>query len=541
MDAAKAVGGGVLAGLAALALVTGCTGHPVATAGRHASGSSGSGPAGGPPAGGSDGTSASSSPVAGGQWPSTGATAAENTKQGSSGWFLSRPAASDVIAGWADHVSVTPGQRVRLFVSTIRSSYTVTAYRMGYYGGADGHRVWASNELPGRRQPAPHFLAATRTVTADDWRASLSVHTGGWVPGDYLFVLQTSTGEQNRIPLTVRGPSARGAVVILNAVTTWNAYNLYGGSDLYAGPDGAYGTRSDAVSFDRPYAYGEGAADLPSNELPLVALAERLHLPLDYVTDVDVAADPHLLDGARAVISLGHDEYWSAGMRRAVTVARDAGTNIAFLGANAIYRHIRLAPTPIGPDRLQIDYKTDATADPADHTDPPAATFDWRAGPDPRPESVLTGDYYQCNGVLADMVAADPSSWLLTDTGLTRGDRLPGLVGNEYDRVDLTAPTPRPIEMIFHSPLTCHGHPDHADVTYYTTPSGAGVFDTGTSAWVCALGDPGRCGPGRSNATAHHLITDITTTLLRAFAAGPAGRAHPAHDNTRAFYPPTTR
>lgn len=75
----------------------------------------------------------------------------------------------------------------------------------------------------------------TRTVTADDWRASLSVDTGGWVPGDYLFVLQASTGEQNRVPLTVRGPSARGAVVIVNAVTTWNAYNLFGGYDLYAG------------------------------------------------------------------------------------------------------------------------------------------------------------------------------------------------------------------------------------------------------------------------------------------------------------------
>lgn len=222
-------------------------------------------------------------------------------------------------------------------------------------------------------------------------------------------------------------------------------------------------------------------------------------------------------------------------------MARDAGTNIAFLGANAVYRHIRLAPTAIGPDRLQIDYKTDATADPAYHTDPSAATFDWRAGPDPRPESVLTGDDYQCNGVLADMVAPDPSSWPLTGTGLTRGDRLAGLVGNEYDRIDLAAPTPRPIEVIFHSPLTCHGRPDDSDVTYYTTPSGAGVFDTGTSAWVCALGSPGRCGPGRSNVTAHHLITSITTTLLRAFATGPAGHTHPAHDNTRAFYPPTTK
>ncbi len=184
-----------------------------------------------------------------------------------------------MLAGWADRTSVAPGQRVRLFVSTTDPTYSVAAYRIGYYGGAQGHRVWTSGQLRGHRQPPPRLIAATRTVTADDWSPSTSVDTAGWVPGDYLFVLQASTGGQTRIPLTVRGPTARGAVVIVNAVTTWNAYNRYGGYDLYSGPDGAYASRSFAVSFDRPYQYGGGAADFPSNELPLVALAERLHLP----------------------------------------------------------------------------------------------------------------------------------------------------------------------------------------------------------------------------------------------------------------------
>ncbi len=236
------------------------------------------------------------------------------------------------------------------------------------------------------------------------------------------------------------------------------------------------------------------------------------------------------------MISLGHDEYWTASMRRIVTADRAAGTNIAFLGANAIFRHIRLAATPIGPDRLQIDYKTDATRDPAYPADPAAATFDWRAGPDPRPESVLTGDYYHCNGVRADMVAADPASWLLTGTGLATGDRLTGLIGNEYDRVDLSAPTPRPLEIVFHSPLTCQNRPDFSDVTYYTAPNGAGVFDAGTSAWVCALGYPGQCGPGRGDASARHAVVTVTTTLLDALATGPVGRTHPAHDNAGSFY-----
>ena len=47
--------------------------------------------------------------------------------------------------------------------------------------------------------------------------------------------------------------------------------------------------------------------------------------------------------GARAVVSLGHDEYYSQAMRNALLAARNAGANLAFLGANSIYRHIRFA------------------------------------------------------------------------------------------------------------------------------------------------------------------------------------------------------
>jgi hypothetical protein len=43
-------------------------------------------------------------------------------------------------------------------------------------------------------------------------------------------------------------------------------------------------------------------------ELPFLLFAERSGHQLGYATDVDLHADPHLLDGARAVVMLGHDE-----------------------------------------------------------------------------------------------------------------------------------------------------------------------------------------------------------------------------------------
>lgn len=62
-------------------------------------------------------------------------------------------------------------------------------------------------------------------------------------------------------------------------------------------------------------------------------LAERLGLPLAYLAATDVAADRSVLDGARAVLSLGHGEYWSPERRSHVTAARDAGVNLAIFGA----------------------------------------------------------------------------------------------------------------------------------------------------------------------------------------------------------------
>jgi hypothetical protein len=457
-------------------------------------------------------------------WPAGSAATAEADLPGTPGWQRLRVGAQHDIEGYADHDSVLPGTPVRLFVSTVAGRYRIRAFRMGWYGGVLARQVWASDWLPGSRQPAARVYGPVHRVVAP-WRPTATVPTAGWPPGDYLLRLDADRGALGRfVPLVVRSASAAGAVVIVNADTTWQAYNDWGGYSLYHGPDGGMAGRSRAVTFDRPYAYGAGAADFLGAELPLVSLAERIGLPLAYLTDTDLHRDPDLLDGARALISLGHDEYWSPAMRAQVTRARDSGMNVAFLGANAIYRKIRFAGSRLGPDRVEINYKGDA--DPV--RDPAQVTTQWRSPPSDDPESSLTGTFYQCNPVRADMVITDPDNWLFAGLHLRPGTRLRGLVGSEYDRVDLGAPTPRPIEILAHSPLRCAGTADHADMAYYSTPSGAGVLDVGTSDWVAGLDS--RDGLVRS------VVLEVTANLLTVFAAGPAGLVHPARDNAARYY-----
>ena len=453
--------------------------------------------------------------------------------QGALDWQLSHPGPEHAIEGYADKVSVLPGEQFRLFVSTTAPGFTVTALRIGAYAESDALAVWTSERVMGAVQTRPTVEQPTRTVIAH-WMPSVSVATSGWEPGAYLLRLDGENGSQQYVPLTVRTPSNAGRVVVINAVTTWQAYNRWGGYSLYLGLDGRRESRSRAVSFDRPYeAKMQGAGQFLQFELPFVRIAERAGVALGYATDVELHADPHLLDGARAVITLGHDEYWSTAMRAAATAARDRGVNLAFLGGNEVYRHIRLAPTPLGDNRLEINYKSFGE-DPIRASDPGEATQDWRQPPAPRPESVLVGGYYSCFPGRADLVVAAPANWLLAGI-VGAGERLPGVVGIEYSRVDLSVPTPRPIEVLFHSPVTCDTthRREFSDATYYTVPGGAGVFSSGTQDWVCGL-EPG-CKGASAGGRVRAVLSAITVRLLQAFAAGPAGVAHPANDNLAAL------
>jgi hypothetical protein len=446
----------------------------------------------------------------------------ESSRPGSATWRLRSAGPADAVQGYADKTDVAAGESFRLFVSTTAHGFRAVAYRMGWYQGKGGREVWRSPYVPGIRQAAPTVDRPLNTVSAR-WRPSLTVTARGWPEGSYLIKLSADNGHDRYVPITVRSTDIRGKIVLMNAVTTWQAYNLWGGYNLYQGRRG-FSDRSRVVSFDRPYERN-GADKFLTYERPVIELAERLGLPLAYVTNIDLATDPTLLDGARALVTLGHDEYWSTSMRAAATRARDAGTNIAFLGANAINRHIRLESSRLGPDRLVVCYKS-AAEDPVFTTNQSETTQDWRLPPDPRPESVLTGAQYDCFPAKADYVVADPRSWLFAGTGARAGTRLRDLVGVESDRLDRATPFPRPIEVLADSPLLCGRRRTRSNSTYYTVPSGAGVVNVGTMNWVPALGRAHRL-----DAATWRFAAQVTTTLLRVFARGPAGRTHPARDN----------
>ncbi|HEX8007013.1 MAG TPA: N,N-dimethylformamidase beta subunit family domain-containing protein [Trebonia sp.] len=463
--------------------------------------------------------------------PTPRRTVPENSLPGDPHWAIRHLGGEHEIEGYAGKTSVLTGESFPLFVSTESRGFRVTAFRLGWYQGAGARKVWQSPAIHGAQQKSPAIVQSTNMVHTD-WDPVIEVPTDDWPAGAYLLRLDADSGAQRYVPITVRSASTAGAIVLKSCVQTWQAYNMWGGYDLYKDASGAYANRSLVVSLDRPYD-ANGADYFLTYERNVIKLAEHMGLDLAYATSMDIAADPHLLDGASALISMGHDEYWTPEERANVTAARNKGVNLAFLGANAVFRRTRLEPTALGTARRVVCYKTSYSEDPMYRTDPTEVTSDWREPPNSDPESSLIGTIYEGYPADAAYVVSSPDSWVFKGTGVSEGSSFPHLVGIEYDRVNPAYPLQRPIEVLSHSPLTCQGASSYGDSAYYTHSGGAGVFNSGTMRWVEAIyGDQPH---GITGATPGFVRT-VMTNVLRAFADGPAAAKYPARDNLGAIH-----
>ncbi len=138
---------------------------------------------------------------------------------------------------------------------------------------------------------------------------------------------------------------------------------------------------------------------------------------------------------------------------------------------------------------------------------------------------------YECYPASGSYTVEDPSFFLFAGTGAERGYTYPGLVGIEVDRAYPGRATPRPLQVVAKSPTTCRSARTVSTSVYYTVPSGAGVFSTGTMRWVRSLKGPV---PSRGlDEEVTEFARRVTDNLLREMVEGPMGKRHPAVDNCK--------
>lgn len=327
----------------------------------------------------------------------------------------------------------------------------------------------------------PHDLPDDAAARGCPWPDSVAIDVPPeWRSGYYEVGLRTSVGRRHETVgfFVVRSSAPDpGRPLLVLTTNTWNAYNDFGGRNLYS--------RGTHVSFARPMAPGflrkpdgpgarvavidapdramaahvsylrdhqfsawAGSAGWPNAELPFVRWAEAAGYELDYAINADLETVPGILDDRRLYLSVGHDEYWSWGMRDTVeSFVRDGG-NAAFLSGNTSFWQVRLdddAATMVG-------YKDQFRKDPVYDTDRQhLLTSMWSDHLIGRPENHLTGvtfsrgGYHRIGRAVANGAGGytvyRPDHWVFEGTDVVYGDVIGAgsvTVGYECDGCDFT-------------------------------------------------------------------------------------------------------
>lgn len=432
---------------------------------------------------------------------------AENANPGTTAWLPNSNLATTQIQAYCDHHSIDPSSTITFFVSVLLGGTTWTGaiYRLGWYQGTGARLIAAIAQQTGVAQgyfdgttlnncPTTISDSTTHLLEAG-WASSYSWNVpNNAVTGVYLAQFTDQNGKFTYCSFVVRG-NRPADYAYIRSNTTDAAYNNWGGYSLYTNP--GVGVK---VSFNRPDWNGGGTGGLLQLEINAIKWLERQGYNLSYLTMQDIHENPAWIKQYGAVLSAGHNEYWTKEVRDGVEAALISGVGLGFLGANASYWQMRFESDHAGnADRTVTCYKVATSGGPALSNDPfygvdnTRVTALWRDAVLNRPESAL------CGIMFVDLVAGSPpvktpwtvsstpSQTYLTGTGLVAGQSYGAdLVGDEFDKQQSGSPSN--LQIIGASTATkLSGGSDTQHTTTYVAPSGALVFASGSHAFTFAL------------------------------------------------------
>ena len=364
------------------------------------------------------------------------------------------------------------------------------------------------------------YLAVPVPAGPDGTLASVEVLASGGVPAAAtrpdacLFVLR-------------RRPVAGRQILVKLPTATYAAYNQLGGASTYAGAHWVrdWDAQGYVASLQRPGNGGVGGrvmeGDAPDAyarasrrqvfahwDAPFVAWLEAQGYQPAYCTDSDLHDEAGLLDGAGLLLSAGHDEYWSAEMRRAVLRFVDRGGSVCFFAGDVACFEVTFAAAG---DRLLCAKMAGGSPEASQHSYPGAL---WHVTD---PDDWLTlssgawgGGWWDGRRALDAYQPVVPAHWIfdgvtIPDGGISGGAATP-VIGYETDGVRLhrAADPPRLSEhrkggaggrvLLALARLSAGWvagqEQANAAVMIRTARSGGMVFSVGTTDWPLALGDP---------------------------------------------------
>ncbi len=351
------------------------------------------------------------------------------------------------VEGYTNQLSYAPGEEVSFHLSSSAPIVAVTIERIG----AVNRKVWEKHDVPAAAYPVPDrassdgcgWPAAITLTIPDDWQSGYYQATLAVSDRGGAFTQRGPRSASSTLFFVVRSaqPGANTKILLQLSTNTYNAYTNWGGHSLYSYHD-RDGLQGHRVSFDRPL-----QSQFFNWEAPFARWAEENGYALDYAVNSDLEFHPELLKHYRLVLSVGHDEYWSAPMRDHLEQFIADGGNVCFFSGNTCCWQVRSESA----GRALTCWKQSYVLDPLFRTgDHKLLSTLWSHHLVERPENQLTGvgflwgGYHRSHGQFMDGPASfevhRPAHWAFEGTSLKRGDRFGGqdtIVGYECDGCEI--------------------------------------------------------------------------------------------------------
>ena len=305
---------------------------------------------------------------------------------------------------------------------------------------------------------------------------------------------------------------------------TYAAYNQLGGASTYAG---AFWTRDWSAqgyvaSLQRPgnggvggrvmegdapdvYARGSRRQVFAHWDAPFVRWLEGRGYQVSYCTDFDLHYDDTLLGADALLISAGHDEYWSATMRRRLLEFVDRGGNVCFFAGDVACFEVEFAASG---ERLFCAKMAGGSPE-GDGSGRIGALWHVRDPQDwlTMSSGAFGGGWWDGRRAIEAYRPVVPGHWIFDGVrvppeGISGGDRTP-VIGYETDGVRLERPSDPPrlseqrkggsggrvlLALARLSAGWVAGYDQaNAAIMIRTAPSGGMVFSVGSTDWPLAL------------------------------------------------------
>lgn len=421
---------------------------------------------------------------------------------------------SSLIEGYCSKQSVKAGEKLEIFVSTKPAArFTLEVFRLGYYGGAGARLMDALGPFEGKPQVDP-VMGENRLMECA-WESSVSLQIPqDWVSGVYLGRLTTvpeAAGKpywQSYVIFIVKDD--RPADILFQCSdNTWQAYNRWPVNEsLYTDPRAAHAP-GVSVSFDRPYGsmaqpsivnnlLTMGSGEFMLWEYPLCYWLEEQGYDVTYCANVD-NVEAGNATRCKAMISVGHDEYWDLRQYQNVKQAIGAGTSVLWLSANDVYMVTPFTANAQGVANRRLTRETcygEFREEEKEAYAKVLGPFE-RTGPDER-EIIGARTVVPFNGG-GDWTCALPDHWLFAGTGMKQGDSISGLVGWEFHGdPDLARDG---LQVVAEGNVWAGGtRLGKYAATVFEGPKGNVVFNASTIFWTQGLSSP----PGHMLPWSHH-------------------------------------